>query len=180
VRDHLGDLISPCPIGATLPAVFEQDWYTQQICAAFDEVLAPVFATLDSLPAYFDPATAPADMLGWLGGWIGIAFNGHEAEKERRELIRTGAELLPWRGTARGVRQAVRAVYGTEPEVIDSGGTVCSTESGTQPPGSDSLGLLVRLIVPNPADIDLRRLHRLVVSLKPAHVPHRLEVVASG
>jgi phage tail-like protein len=180
VRNHLGDLTSPCPVRATLPAVFDEDWYTQQICAALDEVLAPVFTTLDSLPAYFDPATAPSDMLDWLSGWIGVAFNGHENEEERRELIRAGAELLPWRGTVRGVRQALRAVYATDPEIIDSGGTGCATESGSQPPGSQDVSLFVRLTVPNPDDIDIRRLHRLVLSLKPAHVPHRLEVVASG
>lgn len=177
MRAHLAGLTSPHPIGATLPSVFERDEVAQRLCDALDEVLAPVFASLDSLTAYLDPSTTPVDMLDWLAGWIGVVFHGHETERQKRQLIRTGADLLPWNGTVRCVREAVRAVYRTEPEVIDSGGTACSTEPGTPPPGEDRLGLVVRLAVPDPAAFDPRRLDDLVASLKPAHVPHRVEIV---
>jgi phage tail-like protein len=177
MRAHVPGLASPRPIGRTLPSVYERDEVTQRFCAALDEVIAPVFATLDSLTAYLDPATTPADMLDWLAAWIGIVFHGHESEPRKRQVIRAGAGLLPWNGTVRCVREAVRAVYGVEQEVIDSGGAVCSTEPGTPPPGEDRLGLVVRLTVPDPAAFDPRRLDELVATLKPAHVPHRVEIV---
>lgn len=180
MRAHVPGLASPRPIGATLPSVFEQDEVTQRLCDALDEVLAPVFVTLDSLTAYLDPATTPADMLDWLAGWIGVVFHGHETERQKRELIRTGAELLPWSGTVRCVREAVRAVYGVEPDVIDSGGTACSTEPGTRLPGQDRPGLVVRVAVADTAAFDPRRLDDLVATLKPAHVPHQVEIVRHG
>ena len=57
MRGLVPDLISPHPLGSTLPVVFREDDFTQRFCAGLDDVLAPVIATLDSLPAYFDPAT---------------------------------------------------------------------------------------------------------------------------
>lgn len=177
MRTHVPGLASPRPIGTTLPLVYEQDEVAQRFCAALDEVLAPVFATLDSLTAYLDPATTPADMLDWLAAWVGIVFHGHESAPHKRQVIRAGAGLLPWNGTVRCMREAVRSVYGVEPEVIDSGGTACSTEPGTPLPGQDRPGLVVRLAVPDPAAFDPRRLDDLVAALKPAHVPHRVEIV---
>jgi hypothetical protein len=52
----------------TMPSVCG-DPLAQQLGAAFDDVLAPIFGTLDCLPAYLiEPLR---DMLDWLAGWIG-------------------------------------------------------------------------------------------------------------
>ena len=56
-------LLSPRPLGETLPSVYLTDFFAQQLCAAFDELLAPIFATLDCFPAFLDPSTTPKDML---------------------------------------------------------------------------------------------------------------------
>jgi phage tail-like protein len=176
MRGLVPGLASPYPIGETLPSVFRGDSFTQRWCSAFDEVLAPIVTTLDSLPAYLDPATAPEDMLPWLAGWMGIALDGHQSAERQRELVQIGVELLQWRGTARGVRAAVRALFDLDPELIESGGVSQSTESGSPLPGTERAELLVRLRVPNSAEFDARRLDALVEMAKPAHVPHRVEV----
>lgn len=175
-RGLVPGLASPYPIGETLPGVFRGDSFTQRWCAALDEVLAPIVATLDSFPAYLDPATAPEDLLPWLAGWMGIALDGHQSAERQRELVQIGVELLQWRGTARGIRSAVRALFDLDPELVESGGTATSPQPGTALPGGDRPELLVRLRVPNPDEFDVRRLDALVDMAKPAHLPHRVEI----
>jgi len=174
------DLLSPLPLVDTMPAVYRGDPMTQLLCAAFDEQLAPVFATLDSLTAYLDPGTTPEDMLDWLAAWIGLTFDGHIDTQRKRELIATGAAILPWRGTVKSIRAAVNSVFNQEVEIIESGGVTASTEPDTTPESDVTPMLLVRLITDAPDGVDQRRLDAIVEAVKPAHLPHRVEVVARG
>jgi len=179
MRDRVEGLVSPCPLGDTLPALYLSDFFAQQVCESCDDVLAPIFATVDCLPAYLDPGTTAEDMLDWLAGWIGLTIDGHVAAARKRELIAAGAALLPWRGTPRCVREAVRAAFDSETEIVESGGVTWSTKPDTQP-GAAVPDLLVRIITDNPDAIDRRRLDAVVRAVKPAHVPHRVEVVSRG
>jgi phage tail-like protein len=180
MRGLVPGLASPYPLGEILPSLYREDYFAQHLCGGLDEVLAPVIATLDSLPAYLDPATAPEDMLGWLAGWMGIVLDGHQSAERQREFVLVGVELLQWRGTARGVRAAVDALFDATPEIIESGGAATSTEPGSPLPGSDRPDLLVRLAVADPEVFDVRRLEALVEMVKPAHLPHRVEVYQAG
>ena len=74
-RGHLPDLVSPHPLGERLPALYQEDSFTQRLLAAMDQVLAPVLGSLDSLDAYLDPSLAPEDFLHWLAGWLGFALD---------------------------------------------------------------------------------------------------------
>lgn len=170
-------LLSPHPLGEGLPALYLADSFAQQLCGGLDEVLAPILATLDALPAYFDPATAPEDMLGWLAGWLGLTLDENQSEPRRRELLGRGVWLLGRRGTVTGVREAVEAVFELTPEVIDPGGAHWAAEPGSPLPGVPAGELVVRVRVPDPGAFDVRRLDALVTSVKPAHVRHRVEVV---
>ena len=170
-------LCSPRPFMDTMPLVYRGDPLAEQLCASFDDVLAPIFATLDCLPAYLDPETAPADMLDWLAGWIGLTVSTHEEPARKRELITAGAALLPWRGTVRSVHEAVVAAFNRETEVIESGSATWSTTPDSRPGGQPVPGLVVRVTVDSADDIDQRSLDVLVDSVKPAHIPHRVEVV---
>jgi phage tail-like protein len=170
-------LCSPRPYMDTMPLVYREDPLAEQLCASFDDVLAPIFATLDCLPAYLDPRTAPADMLDWLAGWIGLTVSAHEEPTRKRELISAGAALLPWRGSVRSVQEAVVAAFNRETEVIESGSATWSTTPDSRPGGQAVAGLVVRVTVDSADDIDQRSLDALVDSVKPAHIPHRVEVV---
>ncbi|MGS0686706.1 phage tail protein [Nakamurella sp. GG22] len=180
MRGLLPGLASPHPLGESLPALFREDAFAQRLCQSFDDVLAPVIATLDSLPAYLDPSTAPDDMLGWLAGWMGIVLDGHQSAERQRELVQAGVELLQWRGTVRGVRAAVGALLDAEPEIVESGGAAWSETAGAALPGSERAELLVRIAVDDPEAFDVRRLEALIAMVKPAHVPHRVEVRGVG
>jgi phage tail-like protein len=177
MRQGIDGLESPRHLLATMPMMYQTDTLAEQLCTSCDEVLAPIFATLDCLTAYLDPRTAPSDMLDWLAGWVGLATVGHHDATRKREVILAGIELLPWRGTIRSVREAVVAAFGKDVEVIESGSATGSTTPNSAPGGRRIPILVVRVTVNDEADLDKRSLDELVNAVKPAHVPHRVEVL---
>jgi phage tail-like protein len=180
MRGQIAGLATPCPVVRTLPSIYHDDVYAQGLCDAFDNMLAPAFLVLDSFPAYLDPATAPDDTLNWLAGWIGLTLQGHESAGRKRELIAAGAELLRWRGTLTGLRDAVTAAFGVVPEVAESGGVTCSTEPTSLPPTDTAPHITVNVRVTDVAAFDARRLDEVVRLVKPAHVPHQIAVLPRG
>lgn len=193
-RGGIAGLPTPHPLGRTLPGLYLADPVTQQLCAALDEVLAPVVSTLDCYPAHLDPATAPDDAVDWLAGWLGLVPDAHLDPARRRELVRIGSDLLSRRGTVRGLRDAVTALFPGTVEIVDPGGTLVLRGPDAEPggaggapsaPGNGAVParapyVLVRLVVDDPATVDRRRLAATVGLLVPAHVPHRTEVVATA
>jgi phage tail-like protein len=180
MRAAVPGLPTPFPLGTSLPGLYQDDDFVQRLCAGLDEVLAPVVATLDCLPAYLDPSTTPDDVLRWLAGWVGIALDDGVPPPLRRRLVRIAADLHRRRGTAGGVRDAVAAWFGATPEVVESGAAAWAAAPGTPLPGEPAPFLLVRLRVADPAAVDAHRLDAVVAATKPAHVPHRVEVLASA
>lgn len=180
MRGLLPGLATPYPLGDILPSLLREDPFAQRFCAGLDEVLAPIISTLDSMPAYLDPATVPDDMLGWLAGWMGLALDDHQSAELQRKWVKVGVELLQRRGTVAGIESAVAALFGASPEIVESGGASWSVEAGSELPGSPQPELLVRLQVDDPATFDVRRLDALITIIKPVHVPHRVEVFGAG
>ena len=177
MRGLIAGLDSPHPIGMRLPGLYADDDFTQRFVSAFDEVLAPIFATLDCLPAYLDPQLAPEDFLDWLAGWVGLALDESWTIERRRELVSRAVELHRWRGTRRGIAEHVALVTGGEVEITESGAVSWSERPQTPLPGSDTPALHVRVRVPDPSTVDRRKLDALVAGVKPAHLPHTVEVV---
>jgi phage tail-like protein len=180
VRGTADGLLTPHPLAATLPGLLQQDDFLIRLCGGLDPVLAPVFATLNGFGAYLDPHTIPEDMIGWLAGWIGLTFDAGQTPQRRRDLLAAGAEQLGRRGTVLGLTGAIEAVFDVTPEILESGGAGWSAKPGASLPGAALPRLLVRLRVPDPNDIDLPRLDAVVAAVKPAHVPHRVEVVKTS
>jgi len=159
-----------------LPALFQEDEFAVRFVSGFDDVLAPVFCTLDNLSAYFDPELAPPDFLAWLTTWVRVTLReGWSVERQRR-LVSRAVELYRWRSTVRGLRSLVAVYAGTQPEIIESGGVAGSGVPGGKVPGSRVPFLKVRVRLPNASALELRHLDALIASAKPAHVPHVLEV----
>jgi phage tail-like protein len=179
MRGLLPELTSPHPLGSRLPSVFVDDDFTQRFLSAFDAALAPVFATLDCLDAYLDPALIPADMLAWLAGWVALELAEEWPEPRQRELVRHAVALHRWRGTARGLVEQVRLVTGGEVAVADSGGCGWSAEPGAPLPGEDRPAVRVTVRVPDPATVDQRRLRAAVAAAVPAHVATTVEVIGT-
>jgi phage tail-like protein len=178
VRGHVPGLASPHPLGERLPGIYRDDPFTQRFLGAFDEVLAGVIAVLDCFPAYLDPALAPEDFLAWLGGWVGVPVDETWPIERRRAFVASAVDLFRMRGTAAGLAAHVAVFTGGEVEIIEPGATAWSRAPGAQVPAGESADLLVRVRVRDPAAIPAARLDALVAASKPAHVPHRVEVVA--
>jgi phage tail-like protein len=177
VRGLIPGLPSPHPLGAALPAIYQDDGFTREFMAAFDEVLAPVLCTLDNFEHYLDPTLAPLDFVDWLASWLGLVPDESWPEPRRRELVARAVTLYRRRGTVRGLAEQVALATGGQVEVQESGGVTWSGTPSAPMPGSAEGALLVRVRVDNPDTIDARRLDRLVAAAKPAHVLHRVEVV---
>ena len=180
MRGMVPELASPHPVGMRLPALYLDDDFAQRYTSAFDDVLAPVFATLDSLASYLDPRLAPEDFVDWLAGWVALSLDENWSLERRRELVARAVDLHRWRGTARGLAEHLELVTGGEVEIRDSGGCAWSATSGGPLPGDDSGVLHVLVQVPDPGEVDPARLEALIAEVKPAHLTHTVEIVASG
>ncbi|GAB3425600.1 phage tail protein [Flindersiella endophytica] len=175
-RGLVPGLSSPHNLIEALPGIYQEQDFTERFVSAFDEALAPVYATLDNLDSYFDPKLTPPDFLAWLGSWIGMVEAYTPTVELRRRLVARAAELHKWQGTLACVRELIRLATGLDPEVIESGGTRWSPQPNCPPPGDPRPSLIVRLRVPAERAIDPRRLDALIRASKPAHIPHRLDI----
>jgi phage tail-like protein len=160
-----------------LPGLYQEDDFARRLTSGLDDVLAPVFCTLDNLDAYFDPNLAPADFIGWLAGWVGLTLDENWPVERQRALIAQAAELYRWRGTARGLAAHLALYTGTEPEILDTGGCQWSKTPGAPLPSTAEARVTVRVRVADPSSVDRRRIERIVTAAKPAHVLHEIEVL---
>lgn len=170
-------LCSPHPLLLTLPGLYRDDPLTRAICEAFDEVLAPVIACLDSFSAYLDIDLAPEDTLVWLSAWVGVELDQGLLADRQRQLLRAASELHGWQGTARGVALAVEALVGFPAEVVETGGAAWSHDPNDPLPGEPAATIVVTVRVDDPDELDFERLSAVVEAVKPAHVLQRVEVV---
>jgi phage tail-like protein len=159
--------------------MFADDDFAQRFVAGIDDALAPLLSTLDNLPAYLDPWTAPPDFLDWISQWVGVDVDANWPVERRRAVIARASDLYAWRGTARGLTETIEAATGVRPEIRDSGGVAWSQHAGATRSSSVRAGVAVLLRVPDPGAIDRAHLDALVRASVPAHLPVHLEVEQS-
>ncbi|WP_406146962.1 phage tail protein [Streptomyces sp. NBC_01012] len=179
MRGSIDGLGSSTPISTMLPAVFADDDLAQRFVAGLDDVLAPILNVLDCLDTYFDPALTPADFAQWLGTWVGAETDGTEPEARLRAAVAAAAGLHRVRGTRRGLSEAVRLAFGTEPEISESGGADWNARPLGPVPGKPRPHLHVTLSLPDPTPTDTHRLDALVAAARPAHMPYTVTVTAA-
>jgi phage tail-like protein len=179
-RQLVPGLQTPHALGAHLPAVYQEDPFAQALTAGLDDVLSPIFASLDNLDAYLDPDLGPDDFLAWLAGWVGTELDDAWPEERRRALVRRAVEIYRVRGTIDGLRAHIELVTGGRVEIVESGGVAWSAQNGTDLPGQAEPRMTIRAYVDDVASIDTRALDRLVSASKPAHVIHALEIATGG
>jgi phage tail-like protein len=167
---------SPEPLLDLLPAVLQEDPVVERLTAALDEVLAPAFASLNCLPAYLDPRLAPDDFLASLAGWVGVLLNEDWPEQQRRDAVVHAVELHRCRGTAWGLQWQLDLMTEGRAEVVDSGGVRWS-RNPTDPEPAAAPELVVRVRRAGMSESELAATRELVAWAKPAHVPHRVDVV---
>jgi phage tail-like protein len=180
MRGHVPGLASPYALGPTLPSLYQEDSFAQRFTSAFDDVLAPIHASLDNLAAYVDPWLAPEDFVDWLSEWVGAIVDGTWDVERRRASVAYAADLYRMRGTSRGLAAQVELVTGGSVEIVENGGAAWTLDPTEKMPGKPELSLVVRVTVADPKSLDMGRLDRLVAAAKPAHIPHTIEVLPAG
>ncbi|WP_199788306.1 MULTISPECIES: phage tail protein [unclassified Streptomyces] len=172
---------TPHPLIDQLPAVYLEQDFLQRFLAALDDVLAPVLLTIDNLPAHLDPRSAPDDFLDWLARWVAVEPHEDSPTEVRRAAVRGAVTRHARRGTVGGLVEALRLETGTEPEIVESGGTAWSTGPGTPLPGGGPPWVTVRVRVGGAAGpgrtVDRVRLEELIGAEVPAHVGFTLELL---
>ncbi|MCX4882237.1 phage tail protein [Streptomyces sp. NBC_00847] len=176
-RAAVPGLPSRHPIGEQLPALYADDDFAQRFTAGLDTVLAPVFTTLDNLPAYLDPRIAPTDFLTWLASWVGATDDPQWPVERRREAVVRAVELHRWRGTRRGLVEALRLALGVHAEVSDDGGSWWSGTAGADLPPRPPAEPLVRVWPDREERVDVGRVREIVRAMSPVHTVCRVEVL---
>lgn len=179
-RAAVPGLPSPDPLGRRLPSVYADDDLAQRLTGGFDDVLAPVYATLDNLWAYFSADLAPGDFVDWLGEWVGALARRDRPLEERRHAVRSAVPAHRVRGTAAGLRAALRDTFGVEAEILETGATSWSATPRSPLPGDPRMHLTVRVSAPDPSPAFTERLREFVEANRPAHVPCTVEVRPAG
>jgi len=179
-RAAVKSLVSPHPLGGYLPALYQEDQLAQAWLSGLDDVLAPIFSSIDNFDAYLDPGLTPADFLDWLATWMGLVADETWPVERRRAFVSSASELYRMRGTARGLAAHVLIFSAGEIEILEHGGTSWSATNGAPLPGSIGFDVVIRIKVSDPSTVDKAKVDALVASAKPAHLTHRVEVASSA
>ena len=108
---------------AGLPAVYQESDFGMRFIGALEELLDPIVAVLDALPAHFDPDHAPRDILSLLASWLGADLDESQDIRHQREMVRRAADLGRKRGTVAGLELALSLAYPDVPlRIEDQGG----------------------------------------------------------
>ena len=177
MRGLIPGLVSPHPLHPALPALYQDDAFAARFLGALDDILAPIFSTLDNFETYLDPWLTPDDFLTWLATWVGIGLDETWDDARRREVVARAVELYRMRGTAAGLAAQMSIQTGGEVEIIENGATAWSADPNSELPGSPEPLVVVRIFGADPKTVDTSRVDALVAAAEPAHVLHRVEVV---
>lgn len=108
---------------AGLPAVYQESDFGMRFIGGLEELLDPIVAVLDGLPAHFDPDHAPRDILNLLAAWLGVDLDESQEIRHQREMVRRAADLGRKRGTVAGMDLALKLAFPDVPlRVEDQGG----------------------------------------------------------
>ncbi len=176
MRGMISELASPHPLAETLPSMLRDDVFARVLCDSFDDLLAPVLLTLDTVPSYLDPATTPEDLIPWLAQWLGLGVDVTVENPPQRHELQAAGALNVIRGTRRSIEQVLENALGMRVTVTESGGARWSPSPGGDLPGAPQAAVEVVAHPVGGAEVDLDRLDALVRSVKPAHVRHRVSV----
>ncbi|HMQ33031.1 MAG TPA: phage tail protein I [Chloroflexaceae bacterium] len=159
---------------ALLPPIYHDDRFMRQLLLIFKSVLDPLDRQIAQIYHYFDPRTAPEQLLPWLAAWVDLALDERWPEARRRELIGAASTLYRWRGTRRGLSDYLRIYTGVTPRIVEQG----QERRGEPAVAPHTFRVIIEL--PDPAAVDRALVERIIEQEKPAHAAYELELKTKG
>lgn len=103
-----------------LPQVYGEDPRSAAFLDRYLGITEGLFTSLEDRIAnaqmLWDLRTAPSDYLAWLMSWLGVTVSADWDARRRRTFLDNANEIFTWRGTRRGLVQAVRLAIDDCPE----------------------------------------------------------------
>jgi phage tail-like protein len=159
-----------------LPAVYQDSDFGMRFIGGLEELLDPIVAVLDALPAHFDPDHAPRDILSLIAGWLGVDLDESQDLRHQREMVRRSAELGRRRGTVSGLELALELAFPDVPlRIEDQGGVRWSLDQ--RPVEAPPPSFVVYCDKPVGEDVQ-GRIARCIEQHKPVGTVYRLRVKA--
>jgi phage tail-like protein len=175
-----GEQASPAPASTRrylrdgLPAMYQDGDFGMRFVGALEQVLDPVIALLDTMPAHFDPDLAPLDILDLETRWLGLQHNEAQPASQLRQLVARASELGRLRGTRAGMEMTLMLNFPDLPLRVEDGGGVAWSVDGDLPePGSPAF--VVYCDEPLSKE-EASEVARVIEAVKPANVGYRLRV----
>ena len=101
-----------------LPAIYTQDPaaadFTERFLSLFDAAFEEADRAIERYPALLDPGGVPDEVLPWLAGLLGLAFEPSWDATIRRNLLIAAPGLYRGRGTPAALSQAIKIIFGID------------------------------------------------------------------
>jgi phage tail-like protein len=150
--------------------------FAMRFLHALEEVLDPIVATLDSLPAHLDVDLAPEHALAGLATWLGVDEVESLPAASRREAVRQAGALGRRRGTRGGLELALRLFFpAISLRIEDHGHVVVSTDVDAPAPPAAAALFDVYCDQPLPPELQMA-VARCIEQWKPVHAHYKLRV----
>lgn len=166
-----------------LPAIYSSDGFAGRFLRIFESILGPVQVMVDNQPYYFDPMTAPVDLLNFMEVWVNLDDEADDWPlPKRRALVAAIAALYRMRGTKEGIKRHVGIYAGGMPLLqdrtngfrLDSDARLgLNTSIGEDRPHT----FTITVAVPNPKELDMETLRSIIEADKPVESSYILRVV---
>ncbi len=160
-----------------LPSVYQDNDFAMRFLLGLEELLDPIVALLDALPAHLDLSLAPPEFVMLIGEWLGVDPEGQwrgllgDDEPRRRALVGHATVIARRRGTGGSLQLVLDLLF---PDlgltVRDFGRSTFSAEP-RDPPAADASFEVVSAV--EPARSRRGAIDRVVEQLRPVHVAYR-------
>ncbi|MFT4616364.1 MAG: phage tail-like protein [Minisyncoccia bacterium] len=118
-----------------LPVGMTEDDFLVRFVTIFQRVADTVVHQVDGVEHAFDPTVAPDNMVRLMAEWFGVDWVDSSLDvRLQREIVMRYAELIPWRGTRRGMVELLELLTRADVEVRDTGGVFAEGEAPQDPP----------------------------------------------
>jgi phage tail-like protein len=172
-----------------LPAMYASDDFMGRFLCIFEDTLKPLMQMADNLHYYFNPLTAPPELISWLATWVNLVLDESWSMEQRRKLIYSASDLYSRRGTRRGLIEYLKLYTGIEPEITEYvDGMVLGPETllgiNTTIAGRERHSFTVTIRLQGLSEEELASkeasIRRIIEAEKPAHTGYRLNLLTNG